>query len=340
MARMLVTEAYDRAVITEKSQHFSSGCSVVGWIKEFFQPKVANDVLNIKPANCKGERLEDVFKDARIRFTHFTKAADDHIIDTHAMFAAFARGMAFTCRNCEGAIDFILPVLLNSAKLSSWVMTAIFFQVKRHKKAGNYHIDAAALKFFHQEPADKLSPDDRPYIAFVLDLGVQPKYSDSAVLAAQDLSEENSLPQTSATFTKTTPQNPSKVKVSVPPTRPDPRLNAPVVHPRYEVHFEGCSNTLYRVIEEADRPAYQELLGIHEFLYEHSRPETIPQVMNLKPMFALGRNSYSWVESEVLNPKVAPPDQLKEGQEHYWLFECEEEKDTELTVSQDAGDDN
>lgn len=39
-----------------------------------------------------------------------------------------------------------------------------------------------------------------------------------------------------------------------------------------------------------------------EFLLEHPRKNTIPLVMQMKPVFALGPNSYSWIRSSVLNP--------------------------------------
>lgn len=133
VARMLVTEAYDRAVAEENSPLFSCGCTVVGWITQLFRQNIASAILRSSPANCEGERFEDVFKDAWLRFTHFAKAAEDHIIDTHSMFAAFVRGMAFTYQKGGSAIGFILPVLLKDVKLGSSVMTAIFIQVQPRK---------------------------------------------------------------------------------------------------------------------------------------------------------------------------------------------------------------
>lgn len=339
VARMLVTEAYDRAVLAEEGpSNFSRGCSVVGWIKKLFQENVASAILNSRPADCKGEPFKDVFKDARLRFTHFAKTADDHIIDTHAMFAAFARGMAFTCRNGETAVDFILPVLLNkSAKLSSWVMTAVFVQVKRRTKRGRYFINAEALKFFHKEPADQLSPDVRPYITLIMDLGIQPELPEYADLAAinvlkkEGAGPKRSIPQTSTTFTKDhrTPPSPSKLDTSSHHSRRKSPRDRPVAgkHPCYQAHISGCSNTMYKVIEIADRPTYTDLLRIDEFLYEHPRPETIPEVMNLKPMFAVGKNSYRWVESDVLNPEEAESTSTsKSAEERFWVLEYDEQQ--------------
>lgn len=82
-----------------------------------------------------------------------------------------------------------------------------------------------------------------------------------------------------------------------------PCLAAYVVHPRYAIYVSGCSSTNYGVIGESDRELYRQLLRSNDFLHEHPRPETIPKVMAQKPVFALGSNSYSWVDSDVLNPK-------------------------------------
>lgn len=308
VARMLVTEAYDRAVAENASDEqtllFSFGCRLVNFIRKLFSAARAEAILKSKPANCDGKTFGEVFGDAWIRFTHFAKSADDHILNTHSMFAAFVRGMAYTCRNGERFIDFITPILLWDAKLSSWVMTAIFWQIKRRGRAGNYEIDAEALGFFHPEPANRFPEgDNRPYITIVMDLGVQNSIPTHAKPTAQKVSQKSQtadglkdLPQTSAT-----PASPSKSGVSSRPE--DLRPSSGVVHPRYAIYVSGCSSTNYGVIGESDRELYRQLLRSNDFLHEHPRPETIPKVMAQKPVFALGSNNYSWVDSDVLNPK-------------------------------------
>lgn len=312
VARMLVTEAYDRAVAENTSDEqtllFSFSCRLVNFIRQLFSAARAEAILKSKPANCDGKTFEEVFGDAWIRFTHFAKSADDHILNTHSMFAAFARGMAYTCGNGKGLIDFITPILLYDAKLSSWVMTAIFWQVKRRARAGNYEIDAEDLGFFHPEPANRFPEgDNRPYITIVMDLSVQPTY---AKPAAQKVSQKSQtadgpkdLPQISAVSPQpgAPPASPSKSKISCPPENLRPHSG--VIHPRYAIYVSGCSSTNYGVIGESDWELYRQLLRTNDFLYEHPRPETSPKVMAQKPVFALGSNSYSWVDSDVLNPK-------------------------------------
>lgn len=304
VARMLVTEAYDLAVAEkthppltpdEQSRFFSLGCHLLDWIEKLFSEGRAQQILESYPANCKGQKFKDIFKDAWIRFTHFVKSADDHVINTHSMFAAFARGMAYICQKGGSFIDILVPVLLRDVKLGSSVMTAIFIHVKRRDRAGNYMIDVEDLGFFHPEPVGRFPDgDDRPYITIVMDLGVRNTLSAYAAKpAAQQMIKENQTTDGGKDFSQ----------VSDTSTRLDLRPVPGVTHPRYAIHVSGCSDTNYGVIDESDREKYKQLLRINEFLYEHPRPETIPRVMAQEPFFALGSNSYSWVESDVLNAR-------------------------------------
>lgn len=143
-----------------------------------------------------------------------------------------------------------------------------------------------------------------------MDLGVQSPIPTYAKPAAQKVIQKSKtadgrkgVPQVSASYpqTRAPPASPSKFKVSARPEKLRPLPG--VVHPRYAIYVSGCSSTNYGVIGESDRELYRQLLRTNDFLYEHPRPETIPKVMAQKPVFALGSNSYSWVDSDVLNPK-------------------------------------
>lgn len=323
VARMLILEAFDHAVLSAgklkdpygKYPLYSFGCRLIDWIVSLFVDDVTQDILHSKPANCGEKTFEEVFKDAWIRLTHWAQAGDDHVFNTHSMFAAFIRCMAFVCRRGESFIDLIIPVLLWNETIKSSVMTAVFIQVKRRTKAGGYTFDAEKhFKFFHPEP--NLAKDDRPYVTLVMDLGVQntlPKYAKLPVQDVIKKSRQASKRMTTATSSNanTPPATPSKSKETLQPKTPS-KHNVAIrpssghyvstqKHPRYEIYVSGCSNTNYKLITEEQRVKYREVLRLSEFLLEHPRKETIPQVMQLKPVFALGPDSYSWADSFVLN---------------------------------------
>lgn len=261
VARMLIVEAYDCAVIAvlpqsdnqPGQQHlFSLGCTLIGWIEQMFPDEVADIILNSTPANCGNQSFREAFKDAWIRVTHFTKAADDHVFNTHSMFAAFVRGMAFICRNGESFVDLILPILLFDSKIGSSVMTAIFIQVKRRVKAGHYVIDAEKqFDFFAPEP--NLVEDERPYVTLVMDLGVKNTIPGKATVVGVT-KKRQIAPQATSSRVRAPPTTPSKIKVSATPRR-SLRRRQPT-HPRYEIYVSGCSNRTYKVIAETQRQKY------------------------------------------------------------------------------------
>ncbi|KAJ6611191.1 hypothetical protein B0H10DRAFT_1810041, partial [Mycena sp. CBHHK59/15] len=175
-ARVLVTEAYDRAVLHDHSGEmgplFSQGCSLITFIKELFEAENPAKILDSKPDNIRdGIPFREAFGGALLRFTHFVKAADDHVLCTDAMFAAFVRGMAYICQDGQGSVGFILPVLLDStALLSEQHMSGIFFKIKRRQRAGDHSITVEQLGFFPKRPAPLVPL--RPYCTISMDLGV------------------------------------------------------------------------------------------------------------------------------------------------------------------------
>lgn len=99
------------------------------------------------------------------------------------------------------------------------------------------------------------------------------------------------------------PMAPSKHAVSARLVVNRPRRGRPQMHPRYEICVSGCSHANYKIVTEDQRAKYREVLRMSDFVLEHPRKDTLPQVMQLKLVFALGPNSYSWIKSAVLNPE-------------------------------------
>ncbi|KAH9923393.1 hypothetical protein B0H21DRAFT_895174 [Amylocystis lapponica] len=178
VARALFTLAYDSTVEKEHpdagSIKYSKGCSLIGFIEKLFAQDYATAVLDSPPYNVKSDRpFRESFKDAQIRFTHFGKMYNDGCINTHAMLAAFVRGMAFVCRNGETLVDFIVPVLQKPGNMLESSMTALFVQVKRRERRGTknkYDIDVEKFDFFQSLDEEF---QERPVITLVMELGVQ-----------------------------------------------------------------------------------------------------------------------------------------------------------------------
>lgn len=310
LARILIIEAYDRAVTeafaasqSEDPQNpdgqeplFSLGCRLIDWISQLFAPDLAREILHSKPANCGDQTFEEVFKDAWIRVTHYAQAGDEHVFNagTHAMLAAFVRGMTFICRDENGGgssfVNFVIPVLLRDVKIGSSVMTAVFIRVGRRARMGTYPIIDAEKHFDFFHPEHNLSEDDRPYVTLIMDLGVRDPLLDRAIPLAKA-----KLPLTKHEVSSDTP--PIKVERS---SRRQSQTQKRK-HPRYEISVSGCSNTLYNLITEDKVVKYKEILRMPELIPEHTRKETISQVMQMKPVFVSGKESYAWIESGVLN---------------------------------------
>lgn len=70
--------------------------------------------------------------------THYAQAGDEHVFNagTHAMLAAFVRGMAFICRDSSNRnggnfVNIVVPVFIRDVKIGSSVMSAVFVRVGR-----------------------------------------------------------------------------------------------------------------------------------------------------------------------------------------------------------------
>ncbi|KAH7925110.1 hypothetical protein BV22DRAFT_1129298 [Leucogyrophana mollusca] len=303
--RQLVMDAYLRAVRTEQQDDlvFSRGCGLITFIKELFTETYAGQILSSAPDNVHSTtKFAEAFKDARVRFTHFGKMADDTGATSPALLAAFIRGMAIICWNSQDLVDVVIPVLLNpNDPLAVSSMTGILMQVKLRRNAGpvpKYAIDQKVVGLFaHTEEQDVLNP----YITLVAELGVQLRMSPAAVTKARvrvKLEGENrpTAMQTPrkhavAQSSKTTP---SKLHI---PQQPRRTSHATKTHPRYSIFAYGCSNTVYRVIEDESRLLYKSLLANKDFLNEHPRQDedSLAAVRRLKPFWTIGAACYHWI---------------------------------------------
>lgn len=297
VGRELLTHAYQSAVKRNgNTTRFSEGCLVTDFIEELFAETHANTVLKSCPDNVLKSSdayspFETVFKGAKMRFTHFIKMGDSTGVTTDALWAAYIRCAAIICQNNQKVIDTILPVLFFDTVICKHVMTGILIQFKRRKTAGppvQYDIDEDAVHFFGKEEICTHSTPSpahvRPYIALVMELGVQ----------AQGANKHNpDFTPSSLTITRfgdrEQPSRDAKAD-STNKTRSD--------HPRYQIFAYGCSSTIYKSIKANEKSEYAFLMKTSEFFPEHARqdPDSLSAVMQLKPLFEHGGDSYNWVE--------------------------------------------
>ncbi|KAF8519711.1 hypothetical protein JB92DRAFT_2897710 [Gautieria morchelliformis] len=350
VARVLLTAAYDRAMEKDhpkgpQAPFYSKGCNLTTFLEELFRDKHAEIILGSHPDNVKSHTtLRDAFKDAKVRFTHFVKMADDTATTTEAMYAAFLRGMAIVCHSnqymtvvCHSnqyMTDVMVPVLLWDEKLCEEVMTSICIQIKRRITAGTkqaYAIDDASLYLF-PKPSESTSKstnaraNSRPYITLIMELGVQQstpslamthlsvmkpppnvakKPPPNVVKKPHLVGKAPSKPE-SGPSSKMREKTPSKVDVPTHGSRSGLRSRAEPEHPRYSIFAYGCSSTVYKVIEPGQKAQYAQLLASRSFLASHQRqtPDSLLAVRKLKPFWAAGPGCYHWLKSSLLNTEA------------------------------------
>ncbi|KAF8579397.1 hypothetical protein K439DRAFT_1525242 [Ramaria rubella] len=328
VARAIITSAYDRAVErdhppkhTNTPPFYSHGCRLVTFIEELFRAEYAKEILDSVPDNVKSKvPLREAFKDARLRFTHFSKMADDTSTSTEAMYAAFIRGMAIICMSRQRAVDVMLPILLVDGPLREEVMTSLIIQIKRRGREGNkaaYIIDEGAIRFFptaSETTSAGVDGSNRPYIALVMELGVQAPLNPQARTHAKARARFKPNPKPARSV------DPEKRQRMQPDMQQTPskiflpqqgRLKyAKASHPRYSIFAYGCSDTVYKVIDRNEKVTYTLLLASRDFLGEHPRQdcESLKAVRKMKPFWAAGEDCYHWLESELLNTPEAVDD--------------------------------
>ncbi|EMD31840.1 hypothetical protein CERSUDRAFT_127211 [Gelatoporia subvermispora B] len=333
VGRTLVTLAYERAVESESrsldgSVHYSAGCSLIGFIKELFPEKFAEEILDSHPDNAGTKQtMRDAFKDAHVRFTHFARLGDDGGITPQALFAAFLRGHAQLGHPTQEKIDVAIPVVLDKDKICVDNMTVLLISIKRRAMEGTkaeYEICADALGVFIQPFVTSLK--DHPYIALVMELGVQgrARYTigqrhiqrPSSGSAAGGL-DGFTKPVKAAPSIKT-PRTPARMALGrFAERRGNMRSqNEPLTHhPRYNIYAYGCSPDIYKVIGEDERGLYRKLLADRDLFAEHPRkkvPGSIRAMLRQKPVLYTNLDSFHWVG---LNPQMAEALRLEKLEE-------------------------
>lgn len=319
VAREILTSAYDRAIEREfeefygssykdwsesKMSHFplyNRGVRLITFIEELFASPFAEAVLDSFPGNItNGIQFRKAFKDARVRFTHFGKMADDYGVTAIAARVALIRGMAIIACTGERAVDCIIPVVLENSKLQLGIITGILIQIKRRRVKGTVYkneVLAEEIDFFSSG-----QPSQLPYVSLVMELGVQNAPSAERVTHAKvkgkaklESSETASTPKKrNASSTSLSPSN-LRVLTAGKHHHTTPK------HPRYSIFAYGCSNTVYKGITEQQRPTYSYLLGSKSLLEEHTRGgQGLAAVRRLKPFWAVGEDCYHWVDEQRL----------------------------------------
>jgi hypothetical protein len=332
VARLLLMLTQDKAVEAQHARAkelstahgkvlYSTEVPVNDFMKTLF-PHHWNEIKQSKPDNCDGETFENAFQDAVVRFTHFGRAADDYATSSAAACAAFMRGMAFQCRSGQYLIDIVIPILLwRSAKLGEKVMSGMLVSIKDRRVASTkakVQVDESEIAFFPREENDEAPL--RPYIALVLELGVQPPVPQLAKTNVKRKRAKQAQSQTPNKRPRTTPQadapsSLSKVEVAVGGVRRSARNadTAPKVHPRYSIFAHGCSREVYGVVEDND--VYALLLASRDFLAEHPRndAQSLDAVRRMKPFWTNGPQCYSWIDIPFLQESAQAPTKPVEG---------------------------
>ncbi|XP_006455993.1 hypothetical protein AGABI2DRAFT_180798 [Agaricus bisporus var. bisporus H97] len=260
VARVLCTLAHDIAILKmvgrcDRKISFSEMVPVIKFLKALIGEDLINDVLAARPANLKGDPLKDVFKNAYVHFTQFSKASNKFTITEETAYLLFTRGAAIQGYGKLPAEDLVLPIWIcgddDAGNPDRWHMTAMFIQV------GNDSVfNEEQFESFTQTEGDK-----RPYITMAMHLVGTP--------------EKDQVPPHSESATTQFP----------------PRTSS--AHPRYEISLEGCSSSVYNVISEKSESSYSTLLADRGMLPEHPRGgKFLAATKRMKPFWE--PESFDW----------------------------------------------
>jgi hypothetical protein len=305
--RQILLDAYHRAVEKEQCDrpkspplNFSAGCRLIAFIEALYNDECAREVLDSTPDNVEGIPFREAFKDALICFTHFGKMTDDTGVTSSAVYAAFIRHMAIICRTGRHIVDCILPVLLFDTKLCEHVMTGVLVQFKRQTLSdgiAKYGIDQADINFF-PETLKKCTHGStidtyRPYVSLIMELGGQVELPEETNSTAELDPKKAAVGH---------PQTPPPIEEGLDHTTPSKvYIHRPNEgHARYNIFAYGCSPTVYRGVDTAQKDWYSLLLRSRNFLGEHPRKDarTLKAVRRMKPFWVGGEDCYDWVEHD------------------------------------------
>ncbi|TFY76474.1 hypothetical protein EWM64_g7538 [Hericium alpestre] len=292
VARALLTMAYDRASQRRTAwkegqrRFFSGGCHLIDFIGELFRPNDAFKIFVSRPDN-----VHDVcpfgkaFHHARLRFTHFVKLDMERGASTAELWPAFVRGMAFlNVRSGLGVVDLYIPVLLRDTEIREDVMTAVLIKVKHQCETGSSQCDITA------ETAGLFaSPLARPYCTIVMELGTDSEVEGVTVKTMAPQFEE--------------------------PLRP--QKNQRAVHPRYNFCVQGCSDKVFKVLDEEGSGICASLLAACDGSIE--RPlemEPSPRAVGrMIPVWTDDKSCYDWVKDDSSGRNAHEPRPEGEGEQ-------------------------
>lgn len=259
--------------------------TVPEFFEALFPPEFGHQVLDALPTNVvDGKSLQDKFKNARMRFTHFVRASDSNVVKDKAMWPALARGFAWQCCDNQPEIDIMVPILLDDSPLHRSNVSALFIQVKNTVEPQRPHIEVPSphIKFFSDEHS---SQTPRPYITMTVNLGTPPGSADKNPDVGEF--ESKSLHSEMA------------------------------IHPRYAFTIHGCSSENYGVIASGQSDPWTALVRQGGLLEQHPRqhPDVLTAVERLGASCSM--ETLKWATQESDNADVSgpapPPSTLSES---------------------------
>ncbi|OCH89577.1 hypothetical protein OBBRIDRAFT_794166 [Obba rivulosa] len=196
---------------------------------------------------------------------HFERAGDDGAFTPKGLHAAFLRGYALLGHLTQKKIDLAIPIWLRPMDrlrgkdtpvvIEPGCMTAVFVSVKRQLSPGTvskYEISVKDLRVFDGQ-AESLK--DNPYLALVMELGVQGRARYWALPTGAPRPVGDQLSKAPESFGGDVDEETAEQEAK---TSMDEK---PKVNPRYNVFTYGCSNTVYKVIDLHERGLYKFLLA-------------------------------------------------------------------------------
>ncbi|GJE95218.1 hypothetical protein PsYK624_113990 [Phanerochaete sordida] len=184
VGRLLMILAHDKAArmchsvrtsAAGQSQaiNWSEKVPVLTFLQALFAEEHHATIAGCTPDNIRSSlvTLEEAFRGAFVRFSHFVRLGQNNMIDPHVGAAALARGMAFHCNHTQPEYDIVIPVLMPSKDSDADPMihadnvTFIIVQVK--SRSQSTHVEVEAKRY--------MLPRPQPYIVISMQLGVQHK---------------------------------------------------------------------------------------------------------------------------------------------------------------------
>ncbi|KAI6043507.1 hypothetical protein EDC04DRAFT_2955919 [Pisolithus marmoratus] len=229
--------------------NFSKSYDVLQFLKALFAEGFHGEILKSQPDNHvpSTQSLEDAFKHAVVRFTHFIEEVDESVMSTKSMVGGFVRGAAFICRNKQESVDIIIPIFLDKrSSLEESLMSALLIQVKRQRKWGSsaaHIIDQKEIGFFPNKVSTGEKEVTRPYITLMVELGANDPPKDKSFVVTGGCS----------------------------PTRATSKSEE--THPRYSIQTYGCTEMTWKVVRSVERDRYKRILATDDFLADHPRQD-------------------------------------------------------------------